>query len=138
MPPESAHTLSQQALGLWQTLAQAYDEIELALQAPESVPLAALAARIVSLETELRPLVAQLAAVRSREGDVDERLRSLWSETDRVVQGLAGKQPTLVRAALAARDETAHRLSRLHSERRQRAHYGDRSHAAPRFTSQRA
>jgi len=134
----SARELSERAFALWQNLATAYDDIERALQAPESVPLAALATQIVSLESDLRPLVARLAAIRSEPGNAGAELHALWQETDRVVETLARRQPTLVRAALAARDETATRLARARDERRGRAHYGNVPAGAPRFTSQRA
>jgi hypothetical protein len=137
MPPETPVELSERARSLWELLATAYDEIEIALVDPASAPLASLAERIVALEHELRPLVAQLAAVRTRTVP-DARLSEIWSETDRVVEKLANRQPTLVRAALAARDDTASRLSRARTERRQRALYGGTSETDPHFTSQRA
>jgi hypothetical protein len=138
MPRDPLLESSERAHALWQSLAVAYDEIEQALIAPEAVPLAALAERIVSIENELRPLVAQMGAVRSTHSLADARLQKLWSETDRVVETLSRRQPTLVRAALSARDDTASRISRVRIDRRQRAHYGAESDATPRFTSQRA
>jgi hypothetical protein len=138
MQREALLESSERAHVLWHDLAVAYDEIEQALTAPEAVPLAALAERIVALETELRPLVAQMGAARSAHPAADARLQKLWSETDRVVETLSRRQPTLVRAALAARDDTASRLSRVRNDRRQRALYGAETDATPRFTSQRA
>lgn len=138
MPREALLESSERAHALWQSLAGAYDDIEQALTAPEAVPLAALAERIVALETELRPLVAQMGAARSTHSAADARIQKLWSETDRIVETLSRRQPTLVRAALAARDDTASKLSRSRHDRRQRAHYGAELDATPRFTSQRA
>lgn len=137
MLPETPIELSERARSLWELLATAYDEIEIALVDPASAPLATLAERIVGLEHELRPLVARLAAVRTRTPP-DARLAAIWQETDRVVERLAGRQPTLVRAALAARDDAASRLARARTERRQRALYGGSTEADPHFTSQRA
>jgi hypothetical protein len=138
MQREALLESSERAHALWQSLAVAYDDIAHALTAPEAVPLAALAERIVAIENELRPLVAQMGAARSSHSPTDARLQKLWSETDRVVETLSRRQPTLVRAALAARDDTAGRLSRVRNDRRQRARYGAELDATPRFTSQRA
>jgi hypothetical protein len=138
MQLESSLELSERAFALWQDLAVAYDEIEVALEAPGDAPLASLAKRIVALEGELRPLVARLAAIRSRASDADAGLATLWGETDRIVEALANRQPTLVRAALAARDDAASRLARVRNDRRQRALYGGSGATEPRFTSQRA
>jgi hypothetical protein len=137
MPPDAPIELSERARSLWMDLAAAYDEIEIALGHPEGTPLKGLAERIVALEHELRPLVAQLAALRTR-SEHDPRLPPIWAETDRVVERLANRQPTLVRAALAARDDAASRLARLRNDRRQRALYGGPTEAEPHFTSQRA
>ena len=79
---ERLHELSRTALILWQSLRVAYDAIEDALAAPERHDLAALGERIVSLEVELKPLVGELAAARSRRGAGDPQLVEIWRATD--------------------------------------------------------
>lgn len=138
MPPESAlAALSRVALHHWRALRAAYDEIEGALEAPEQHDLALLGARIVALECDLKPLIAELAAERSR-GDVAEpALLPVWDEIDQVVSSLATRQPELVRAALAARAATAARLEGMRVARSQLREYGANDASAPRLTSQR-
>lgn len=111
MPPDGALLArSRTALALWETLRAAYDDIGAALAAPESHDLATLGARIVGIEAELKPLVAELAAARSR-GSTDAELLELWHATDALVASLAERHPALVRAALDARSATAERLT---------------------------
>jgi hypothetical protein len=139
MRPESAlSALSRVALRLWQGLRAAYDEIEDALEAPEQHDLALLGARIVAIECELKPLIAELAAERSRGGAAEPALLPLWEEIDQVVSSLATRQPELVRAALAARAATAARLEGVRVARDHLREYAPGDSRAPRLTSQRA
>jgi len=133
---------SRTALGLWRDLERAYDDIAHAL-AGGGHELGALAERIVALEHELKPLVAERSALRSRaaetapHGSPEDELLRVWRETDALIETLAERQPMLVRAALAARHETA---QRLHDARRARlrARSYDPPDAAPRLASRRA
>lgn len=139
MRPESAlSALSRVALRLWQGLREAYDEIEGALEAPDQHDLALLGARIVAIECELKPIIAELAAERSREGMAEPALLPLWDEIDQVVSSLASRQPELVRAALAARAATAARLEGVRSARDQLREYASSAPGSARLTSQRA
>jgi len=139
MRPESAlAALSRVALEHWRALRAAYDEIEGALEAPEQHDLALLGARIVALECDLKPLIAELASERSRGDAAEPALLPLWEEIDDVVSALATRQPELVRAALAARAATAARLDGMRVARSQIREYGAADGGAPRLTSQRA
>jgi hypothetical protein len=139
MQPESAlSALSRVALRLWQGLRAAYDEIEGALEAPDQHDLALLGARIVALECELKPIIAELAAERSRGEAGEPALVPLWEEIDTVVSSLATRQPELVRAALAARAATAARLEGMRAARGHLRDYASPDSGAPRLTSQRA
>lgn len=141
MPLEdSARAVSERALELWRSLASSYDEIDEALRAPEAERLSALATRIVSIENDLRPLVGQIASFRTELGDRDQSLTALWREADGLIQGLADRQPQLVRAATAARDGASSGLARLSKHRAQSQQYRQRAAAAagPQFASRRA
>lgn len=139
-PEDSARSVSERALELWRALAASYDEIDEALTSPEAERLSELAARIVSIENDLKPLVGQIASFRTEMGDRDEGLSSLWREADRLIQGLADRQPKLVRAATAARDGASSGIARLRKHRAQSAQYRQRAAAAagPQFASRRA
>ena len=139
MQPESAlSALSRVALRLWQSLRAAYDDIEGALEAPDQHDLALLGARIVALECELKPIIAELAAERSRAGESEPALLPVWEEIDALVSSLATRQPELVRAALAARAATATRIAGVRMARGRLRDYGSSDSGAPRLTSQRA
>jgi hypothetical protein len=138
MQPESPlSVLSRVALRLWCGLRDAYDQIEGALEAPDQHDLALLGARIVALECELEPIIAELAAERSRRAAAEPALAPLLEEIDQVVASLATRQPELVRAALAARAATAVRLEGVRVARGRLRDYGSSDAGAPRLTSQR-
>ena len=126
------------ALALWQDLRAAYDAIEEALGSPERYDLAALGSRIVALESALRSLIGELAAARSRPDETDRDVADIWQAIDDVVTSLAARQPTLVRAALAARSETAERLESMRAARGQLRRYQPAPQSAAQLTSRRA
>ncbi len=139
MPPEDgARAVSERALDLWRELRTSYDQIDEALGAPDAEVLATLAKRIVSIEEDLRPLVGEIASIRTELGDQDGALVSLWQEADSLIRSLADRQPALVRAATAARDGASSALARLRLHRTQSAHYRDAPTGEPRFASRRA
>jgi hypothetical protein len=129
---------SHAALGLWRDLQRAYDDIAQALAGGAGRELGALAERIVALEHELKPLVAERTALRTRAAaNAGAELDAVWRETDAVIEALAERQPALVRAALAARHETAQRLHDA-QRGRARARSYDAVDASPRLASRRA
>jgi hypothetical protein len=134
----SAQTHAQQTLACWHALRDAYDAIEHALAAPDPADLRALAARIVTLEGELEPRIAELASARSRTNHPAPVLTAIWGEIDGVVSELASRQPRLVRAALAARSATVQRLDELRVARDQVRRYAGPPSAGGRFTSRSA
>jgi hypothetical protein len=129
---------SRAALALWQSLRVGYDAIEAALAAPERHELALLGERIVALEAELKPLVGELMAARSRSTTSDPVLLEIWRATDATVESLAARQPTLVRAALDARSATAARLEVARAARGQLRSYEGGDGRGAQLTSRHA
>lgn len=140
MPLEAAAALrdARTTLDRWHALRAAYDAIEDALAAPEQTDLRALAARVVELEADLEPRIAELAAARSRVRRPGPELAATWKEIDATVTSLASRQPRLVRAALAARAATAQRLDELRVARAQLRRYAAASSGRARLTSRSA
>lgn len=126
---------SRAALSRWWDLRDAYDAIDAALGEPEQADLAALAARVVELEQDLKPRIADLAAARSATAPPDAVLHDVWAEIDGVVHSLAKRQPQLVRAALAARTATVQRLEELRVARGQLRSYAGPLQSEARYTS---
>lgn len=114
---------SRTALARWIDLRAAYDAIEDALADPARADLAMLANRVVTLENDLKPRIADLSAARSATLAPEPALAGVWREIDSVVGSLATRQPQLVRAALAARAATAQRLEELRAVRGQLRSY---------------
>ena len=136
MPPDpAALALSLRVHALWLELADVYDVIAGRLTAAAWDDGGALAGRLDELEVSLRPLMAALAALRSR-GPSDPALSRVWNEIDAAAARLAARLPSLIRTATAARDTAAARLVRLHAERAGAGTYRS-APVAPRFASQR-
>jgi hypothetical protein len=132
MPPEAdVDAKSRESLRLWRELQRAYDDIARGLARPDGADLRALGERIVVLERELQPLVADVAAARAARPDASSELQAVWRDIDAVVESLAVCQPMLLRAARAARDESAARLAAAQSGRRGVAGYARRGRAEP-------
>jgi hypothetical protein len=129
---------SRAALGRWVELRAAYDAIDAALADPERADLRALANRVVALEHDLKPRIADLSAARSAHPAPDRVLAEVWNEIDCVVGSLAKRQPQLVRAALAARSATARRLEELRVARGQLRRYAGGAQRAAIYTSRSA
>lgn len=126
---------SHAALARWCELRDAYDALDVALAEPERADLAALAARVVTLEQDLKPRIADLSAARSATAVPGEALQDVWQEIDGVVRSLAKRQPQLVRAALAARAATAQRLEELRVARGQLRRYAGPAQSEALYTS---
>ena len=126
---------SRAALERWLELRAAYDAIDEALAEPERADLGALASRIVTLENDLKPRIADLSAARTATSAPDRALAELWREIDGVVGSLARRQPQLVRAALAARAATAQRLEELRIARGQLRTYAGPAQREAFYTS---
>lgn len=126
---------SRVALGRWYELRDAYDAIDVALADPAAHDLAALASRVVALEQDLKPRIADLSAARSARTAPHAALSEVWGEIDDVVRSLAKRQPQLVRAALAARTATARKLEELRVARGQLGHYAGPARSASLYTS---
>lgn len=137
-PEPRALAPSRAALERWQELCAAYDAIDQALTAPDAADLGTLAARVVALEDDLRPRIAELAALRASTAAPEPEVERVWHAIDDVVRTLARRQPELVRAALAARAGAAKRLDDLRVQRTQLGQYAGRAASAPRLTSRSA
>ena len=143
MPPDEQIRLrkSEEALALWRRLAGLYDEIEGALRdLRPGTDIGRLGREIVEVETELRPLVAEIGEYRAAVRHVSPPLRELWAEADGVIANLAERQPSLTRAAIAARDGASTALARLRSVRRDSVAYRQPpgSGRSPQFASRQA
>jgi hypothetical protein len=136
MPPEApVLERSRAALACWHGLRDAYDAIDRALADPDQADLAALATRVVALEQDLKPRIADLSAARSATTSPEPVLGEVWQEIDAVVRSLATRQPQLVRAALAARAATARRLEDLRVARGQLRRYATAAPSEALYTS---
>lgn len=136
MPPDAPLLdRSRAALERWLELRAAYDAIDAALADPEHADLGTLANRVVTLENDLKPRIADLSAARSATASPDVALTDLWSEIDGVVGSLAKRQPQLVRAALAARAATVKRLEELRVARGQLRSYAGPAQSEAIYTS---
>lgn len=136
MPPDVALLeRSRAALARWIDLRAAYDAIDEALADPARADLAALATRVVTLENDLKPRIADLSAARSATPAPEPALAGVWREIDGVVGSLATRQPQLVRAALAARAATAQRLEELRVARGQLRSYAGPARGEAVYTS---
>ncbi|MBM4244242.1 MAG: hypothetical protein FJ148_10550 [Deltaproteobacteria bacterium] len=136
MPPEaSLLERSRGALASWIELRAAYDAIDDALADPARADLGALASRVVALENDLKPRIADLSAARSTTVAPASAIVDVWQEIDAVVGSLATRQPQLVRAALAARAATAERLDDLRATRGHLRRYAGEAPREAVFTS---
>ncbi len=124
-PDQAAIRASERSLELWQDLAEAYGEIELALVSgrPEAVTIKCLTTRIMTLERELLGLLGPIAVWRS-DPSAGEELTGLWASTDQIIADLSKRHPALVRAAVVARDGVGEELLRVGERRRTAAAYG--------------
>lgn len=143
MPPDERIRVrkSEEALALWHRLAGLYDEIEGALRdVRPGADIGRLGREIVDVENELRPLVAEIGEYRAALRDAPAALRELWVEADEVIAHLAERQPSLTRAAMAARDGASTALARLRSVRRDSVAYRQTpgSGRSPQFASRQA
>lgn len=139
MPPEDdLRALEAQSLRLWQELDQAYDAIEAALVAAEPPVLETLAARIVTLETELGPIMSRLRGERSQRGSGSTELRAMREQSEELIRSLVKRHPVILAAAIAARDGVSERAAQTRALRDGGRRYREPAAAAPRFTSQRA
>lgn len=129
---------SRAALERWIDLRAAYDAIDQALCDPAQADLATLASRVVTLENDLKPRIADLSAARSATSAPEPALAGVWREIDGVVGSLATRQPQLVRAALAARAATAQRLEELRVARGQLRSYAGPARGDAVYTSRSA
>ncbi|MBM4267820.1 MAG: hypothetical protein FJ144_14615 [Deltaproteobacteria bacterium] len=115
---------SHEALVLWQRLDATYDEIARALEGAIDRDLTELLGRVSVLEQQLAPLVREIAALRARHEETDPALAAVWCEIDALVASLVDRQPTLVRAAVAARARIAEKLVELNTAKAQLHGYG--------------
>jgi hypothetical protein len=129
---------SQTTLARWCDLRDAYDAIDDALAEPERADLAALANRVVVLESDLKLRIADLSAARSANATPEPNLADVWQQIDDVVRSLKKRQPQLVRAALAARAATVQRLEELRVARGQLRSYGGPAQREAVYTSRSA
>lgn len=141
MQPDVAtpETVSQEALGLWTKLSGLYDEIEASLREERAhEDLATLGRAIVEVEGALRPLVARIGEIRAETARPSARLRATWDQSDALIASLAERQPTLTRAALAAREGAARALAKVRSVRLDSGAYRQAPKSEPRFASRQA
>lgn len=141
MPPEtdSPERVSGDALALWKKLSGLYDEIETALRDDGGhADLANLGRAIVAVEGELRPVVAHVGEIRSALATPSPSVQQMWDESDALIASLAERQPTLTRAALAARDGASRALARVRGVRMESGPYRHAPKGSPRFASRQA
>jgi hypothetical protein len=136
-PDVTPLAITQHAMGLWNEVAAAYDAIERRLGAGAWDGFAEVAEHVASLETELQPLLAAIAEMRTAEQPPAAELAELWHELDIMVEALARRQKQLERAAVSARDTTAARLVRTRIARSRAAGYTPLNPLSPRFMSRR-
>ena len=138
MSPDPAPiALTQQAIGLWNEVAAAYDAIERRLGSGAWDGFAEVAGHLGELERELRPLHVEIAARRAEGTTYPAELSTLWRELDTMVEALALRQEQLERAAVSARDVIAARLARARIARSRAAEYTPLNPLTPRFMSRR-
>jgi len=133
----AALALGRRVHALWGEIATAYDEIERRLAAAAWSDIGALATHIGDVESDLRLLLEELARVRAGAGEATAALRSVWCESEVLVESLAARLPAMLRAATAARDATAAQLARCHIGRVNAESYSELLAPSPRFTSRR-
>jgi hypothetical protein len=136
-PDPTPIAITQQAIGLWNELAAAYDAIERRLGSGAWEGFEETALHIAALERELQPLLVTIAAMRGDGTTPAPAVATLWHELDIMVEAMARRQKQLERAAVAARDTTAARLVRTRIARSRAAGYTPLNPLSPRFTSRR-
>jgi len=138
VPPDSrALETSLRALELWKALDIAYAQVESCLTGEDLAAAGALAEHLADVGRRLEPLVDNVAELREASRRPDPVLNAIWREIDQLVASLAERQPSLVRAARAARDATGSLLVKVQGTRSHAARYRSRPAPAPRFASRR-
>jgi hypothetical protein len=136
-PEPNPVAITQQAVGLWNELAAAYDAIERRLGSGAWDGFDELAGHVAGLERQLQPLLVVIAAMRADCRTPAPELAGLWHELDVMMEALARRQKQLERAAVAARNTTAARLARTRIARSRAAGYTPLNPLSPRITSRR-
>jgi hypothetical protein len=136
-PEPTPLAITQQAIGLWNELAAAYDAIERRLGSGAWDGFEETATHVAALQRELEPLLVSIAAMRGDGTTPPPDLAALWHDLDIMMEALARRQKLLERAAVAARDTTAARLVRTRIARSRAAGYTPLNPLSPRFTSRR-
>jgi hypothetical protein len=134
-PDATGLSRSREALSLWQSLAATYDEIGLSLEGALDRDLAELVERVSVLEQQLAPLVSEIAELRAQHEEAVPALRAVGSAIDALVASLVDRQPTLVRAAIAARARIAEKLVELNTAKAQLHGYTARGGRATAFST---
>lgn len=138
-PQDPPERVSARALELWTTLSGLYDQIDAALtDSARRADLGDLGRAVVEVETDLRPLVARIAELRTQGAGADEHLQEIWQQSDRVVADLRVRQPALTRAAIAARDGAEKALAKVRAVRLESNAYRQQGGAEPRFAPRQA
>lgn len=129
---------TQQAVGLWNQLAAAYDAIEHRLGSGAWEGFDEVAQHVADVERELQPLLVMIAAMRADGGSTPApELAALWKQLDDMIEVMARRQKQLERSAVAARNTTAARLARTRIARSRAAGYTPLNPLSPRITSRR-
>jgi len=137
LPDPRTIARTQQAIGLWNEVAAAYDAIERRLGSGAWDGFAELAGHLGELERELEPLLAEIASTRADGTTYPAEISKLWHEHDAMVEALARRRAQLERAAVRARDMIAARLAQARIARSRAAEYTPLNPLTPRFMSRR-